>query len=887
MATGELGRLHFIPLIDLSLQDVEGLKQLSSEVRNILVLDLGVDAAVETHELEKLKRYVEWRSNNSHDEIFAAHAIVGNLDVLQDDPELIVELQPDGVWSRWTSSTEIQAALKALEQKIRLKRRSDKAITQQHAEEKSKHAQERVLNLLDALGYAYFVCDPDGSPVVSSRQEKRLLEIAGNNEDSILKSNTGEAWWVYPDERRDWLDMLGKKGIVIQYPALLRTYLKHYRWVNIDCRFTMNPDTGNPVLEGIYQDATQPKFSERLSNALATVGSAAGGVRETMEIVCHAAAYLFEVNCAVLMGRAPWEGQEERIFPMHIWYPEGDARAQSYGPEYAGPLSRSSTFLLAKPSDIPWIHDIDHSGPVEIHRSHVRPSLRALFPGLVDLPNKILVIPLPQTPSNERENPGDALQAYLWLPITQQLTFEPKELWPAIQSFLRLCSRQLLLAANRDAFTLVHQVLAPIVPPVPSTASVAPLAGFSELCSALDLARLALTQQMGMEGCSIFYAGIEDRKRILSLATTSGLIQAAAKSQPTYELGEGLMGTIALRQRPYLSFGISDEPAAKNKHVEHTTHSRQTWLGVPLLSRDTVPRTVGMIRCVNRTLTLGNAQHVTGFSALDIHVLVEFGRACALLIELSQVQEMQRRTLSRVSHELRSPAVGLRNNILYFRDHFGSREFRDHFGSREEHILDKLRTKIDDLELDVQVLINLLAQVDLLRGKGSTAPREPAVEVSVKDVIHKTLNQLTPELKARDLPRNNITTQFSEALPLFRLPRAAFTQVIFNLFMNAIKYSTRKDFRFVIYGRWTSKELGHYEVGLRDWGIGVDEKYQDKIFDGEFRTPQAQRHDPTGLGLGLTISRKIMRDLGGDLVMVSCKNPTEFVLHLPAELAVR
>jgi signal transduction histidine kinase len=76
----------------------------------------------------------------------------------------------------------------------------------------------------------------------------------------------------------------------------------------------------------------------------------------------------------------------------------------------------------------------------------------------------------------------------------------------------------------------------------------------------------------------------------------------------------------------------------------------------------------------------------------------------------------------------------------------------------------------------------------------------------------------------------------------------------------------------------------YFILRFLDWGIGVKQGLEDKIFDEGFRAPEAIGSNVTGTGLGLTIARKIIRELGGDLTLVRRYKPTEFQLLLPKKL---
>ncbi len=92
-------------------------------------------------------------------------------------------------------------------------------------------------------------------------------------------------------------------------------------------------------------------------------------------------------------------------------------------------------------------------------------------------------------------------------------------------------------------------------------------------------------------------------------------------------------------------------------------------------------------------------------------------------------------------------------------------------------------------------------------------------------------------------------------------------QVLINLITNAIKYSPRA--RRVIVSL-KPEEGGFVKVSVEDFGIGVDKKKQQKIFERFF---QGQRNAETypGLGLGLYIASNIIKSHKGKIFLQNKK----------------
>ncbi|MDQ2784150.1 MAG: ATP-binding protein [Chloroflexota bacterium] len=93
-------------------------------------------------------------------------------------------------------------------------------------------------------------------------------------------------------------------------------------------------------------------------------------------------------------------------------------------------------------------------------------------------------------------------------------------------------------------------------------------------------------------------------------------------------------------------------------------------------------------------------------------------------------------------------------------------------------------------------------------------------------------------------------------------------QVITNLLTNAIKYSPQAD-RVIVR---LAREDGRAMISVQDFGIGIDEAHQPKVFDQFYRVSDPSEKTFPGLGLGLHIANEIVKRHGGTLHVRSVKD---------------
>jgi signal transduction histidine kinase len=250
----------------------------------------------------------------------------------------------------------------------------------------------------------------------------------------------------------------------------------------------------------------------------------------------------------------------------------------------------------------------------------------------------------------------------------------------------------------------------------------------------------------------------------------------------------------------------------------------------------------------------------------DVQILIGFVDYIVEALE-------RRRTglLEKINHEFTSPIVGIRSNASYLRGHI------------KEMSEDLIYRKLDDISTDCEILQHQLGNLEYILGRPPRIRKRELTEV-YRDIIIKTVNQLKPLVAERgfDVSRVEYRNEDVHRVKLC-VDKARLNQVVYNILMNSIKYAEKDPDVFCM--RITVDESMHdFILKFKDWGIGIENGFEEKIFEEGFRAPDAIEKHVTGSGLGLTIARETMKKLGGDLRLVNNRKPTEFHLILPKGL---
>jgi signal transduction histidine kinase len=227
--------------------------------------------------------------------------------------------------------------------------------------------------------------------------------------------------------------------------------------------------------------------------------------------------------------------------------------------------------------------------------------------------------------------------------------------------------------------------------------------------------------------------------------------------------------------------------------------------------------------------------------------------------------------LDTISHEFLAPIVGIRGNASFLQ--------------RRIHELstDLVATKLNDIIVDSEMLLHQVERLGYILGR-TPPPRKREKTLVFRDIIIKTINQLKPVLseKGFDTSKVNYDVKDISRIEMY-VDRANMQQIVYSLLTNSIKYAEENPENFMIKIIVDEAEE-FFIIRFQDFGIGIKEGLEEKIFERGFRAPEAIRGNVTGSGLGLTIARDLMREIGGDLTLSHNNKPTEFKMILPKSL---
>jgi signal transduction histidine kinase len=226
-----------------------------------------------------------------------------------------------------------------------------------------------------------------------------------------------------------------------------------------------------------------------------------------------------------------------------------------------------------------------------------------------------------------------------------------------------------------------------------------------------------------------------------------------------------------------------------------------------------------------------------------------------------RLEEEKSDFVATISHELRTPMTavyGAATTLLHREDGL----------TREQHrqLLEMIAAESRRL---AQITEEVLLTSQLDRGD-LRIEHEP---VDVADVVNATVDAMAPQMPE--------TVTIDVDLPSELAPAAGdrdrLQQVLLNLLDNAVKYAARGSVKVR-----ADTTNGAARIEITDDGPGIALAEQERIFEKFYRGDPELVRAPSGTGLGLYISRELVRRMGGNLGVTSRPGAgATFTVELP------
>ena len=263
-----------------------------------------------------------------------------------------------------------------------------------------------------------------------------------------------------------------------------------------------------------------------------------------------------------------------------------------------------------------------------------------------------------------------------------------------------------------------------------------------------------------------------------------------------------------------------------------------------------------------------NQKYRRAATASDISRKKDFERLQKELFITEQSTQLKRNLLNNVSHEMRTPLNGI----------LAVGELMRQASADEKQL--EFANIIRQSGHSLMEMINDLLDVNDLESAQVAVTPETITTRDFADKIRKHFEGAASQKKLdlKIIIQENVPQEIvSDAKKLFQISR--------NLISNALKFTTKGGISFEMNCLDSKEDQAIMQIKVTDTGIGIKPEAQERIFQLFSQADSSLSRNYEGLGLGLTISARLVSTLKGELKVESMEGSgSTFTVVFPATL---
>lgn len=251
--------------------------------------------------------------------------------------------------------------------------------------------------------------------------------------------------------------------------------------------------------------------------------------------------------------------------------------------------------------------------------------------------------------------------------------------------------------------------------------------------------------------------------------------------------------------------------------------------------------------------------------AFTIVLLITFIFTIVVIFRQKRYTEIKNDFINNMTHELKTPisSISLAAQML-----------SDDTVTKSPVMMKHLGGVINDESKRLRFLVEKVLQMSMFDRKKAIFKKK---ELDLNDLAENVANTFTLRVEHTG---GHIQTQLNAKEPTIYVDEMHFTNVIFNLLDNAVKYKHPDRPVELMIKSWN--EGGRLYLSVKDNGIGLKKENLKKIFEKFYRVHTGNVHDVKGFGLGLAYVKKIVELHKGEIHVESERGKgTKFIISLP------
>ena len=246
---------------------------------------------------------------------------------------------------------------------------------------------------------------------------------------------------------------------------------------------------------------------------------------------------------------------------------------------------------------------------------------------------------------------------------------------------------------------------------------------------------------------------------------------------------------------------------------------------------------------------------VPAFDDQDAPVILQTGKTAGTvyiltnITEFKELDEAKTNFIATVSHELKTPISSIKMSLKLLDD-----ERIGVMNTEQKQLVEHIKDDCSRLLKITSELLDL-AQVETGNLQLNFVKANPG------EIVNYALNAVKFQAEQKNI---QLDLYCKTQLPLVSADVEKTAWVLINFLSNALRYSAEKSkVEIRAEEKGTGKNKG-IEFSVRDFGKGIDEQYQKRLFDRYFQVP-TDGNNKSGSGLGLAISKDFIEAENGKI----------------------
>ena len=394
------------------------------------------------------------------------------------------------------------------------------------------------------------------------------------------------------------------------------------------------------------------------------------------------------------------------------------------------------------------------------------------------------------------------------------------------------------------------------------------------LGSTLDLKELlnritnAFKEVLNTEDASIMLYNEEEDK--LYFYQLTNLADEIVLKEVILKMGEGIAGYVAETKESLIVNDVQKDGRHDKRADKSTGKTTKNLIAIPVKYQE---RFIGVMEGINK---------IEGdFNEVDLKLALSFGNIAAVALEnaklheetsnnlkrIKELEEAKSEFISVISHELNTPITPIQGYL-------------DMILSRFEQLgPDNIRNFLEVIKGRVSHLHMLIKDLFIVNEVHELRTNLYMKEVDIRNIINEKI-----KLWDKEKATHKIILKEGENIKSFKIEADPdkLGHSLYHLLDNAGKFSEMGKTINILLDKVILNDKDFIQIIIKDEGIGIEEEYQEKIFDNFFQISAGSTREYGGLGIGLFICKKIIDVHNGNIFCRSKPGEgSQFYIQIP------